>query len=77
MIKNSLFVVMVSSWENIDIEKKIGKYRGNIVSNEKGGIVHPTAVLRTDIVYMLCLSVSKFRQRNLCTCLSSIEMRTR
>ena len=46
-IKNSLFVVMpygCSNWENIDIgidiEKK-GKYRGNIVSNEKAGIAHP------------------------------------
>jgi uncharacterized metal-binding protein len=33
-----------SSWENINIginiEKK-GKYRVNIVSNEKGGIAHP------------------------------------
>ena len=46
-IKNSLFVVMpfgCSNWENIDIEKK-GKYRGNIVSNEKAGIAHPYRVL--------------------------------
>jgi hypothetical protein len=43
MIKNSLFVVMVVRVGKISvsISKKPGKYRGNIVSNEKAGIAHP------------------------------------
>ena len=43
MIKNSLFVVMVDVVRvgKISISKKTGKYRGNIVSNEKAGIAHP------------------------------------
>ena len=43
MIKNSLFVVMVVRIGKISvsISKKKGKYRGNIVSNEKAGIAHP------------------------------------
>jgi hypothetical protein len=43
MIKNSLFVVMVVRVGKISISVSIknGKYRGNIVSNEKAGIAHP------------------------------------
>jgi hypothetical protein len=41
MIKNSLFVVMVVRVGKISISIKNGKYRGNIVSNEKAGIAHP------------------------------------
>ena len=45
MIKNSLFVVMVVRVGKISISvsisKKPGKYRRNIVSNEKAGIAHP------------------------------------
>jgi hypothetical protein len=43
MIKNSLFVVMVDVVRvgKISISIKNGKYRGNIVSNEKAGIAHP------------------------------------
>ena len=41
MIKNSPFVVMVVRVGKISISEKNGKYRGNIVSNEKAGIAHP------------------------------------
>ena len=43
MIKNSLFVVMVVRVGKIStsVLKKPGKYRRNIVSNEKAGIAHP------------------------------------
>jgi hypothetical protein len=44
MIKNSLFVVMVVvriGKISVSISEKKGKYRGNIVSNEKAGIAHP------------------------------------
>ena len=41
MIKNSLSVVMVVRVGKISISKKIGKYRGNIVSNGKAGTAHP------------------------------------
>jgi hypothetical protein len=43
MIKNSLFVVMVVRVGKILISVSIknGKYRENIVSNEKAGIAHP------------------------------------
>ena len=42
VIKNSLFVVMVVRIGKISISVSIknGKYRGNIVSNEKAGIAH-------------------------------------
>jgi hypothetical protein len=44
-IKNSLFVVMVVRVGKISLSASIsiknGKYRGNIVSNEKAGIAHP------------------------------------
>jgi hypothetical protein len=48
-IKNCLFVVMVHNGcstvgkisISVSISKKPGKYRGNIVSNEKAGIAYP------------------------------------
>ena len=44
MILASKSMILASSWENIDIEKHSdGKYRGNIVSNEKAGIAIPNS----------------------------------